>query len=393
MKDQPSKQQVKVVALPGDGIGPEVMEQGLAILELAAAGAGLEVVLDVIPCGGAFYLTHGTRDWPEGSEESCASADLILLGAVGHPDASTGAPVTMRDGRMAGWSPVIGNRARLDLFANVRPVRLLPGVSHRISGRRGLIWKPDDVDMVFVRENTEDLYCGIGGRLEGRGISKLASDTRIITREASERVIRFAFELSRERGAGAALEGERRVTCVLKDNVLEGCRLFGEVFREVAADFPEVENELAIVDAFAARLITEPERYDVCVTTNMFGDILTDLAAVLQGGMGLAVGCNIGPDHAMFEPVHGSAPDLAGKDTANPMAMILAVGSGLGWLAVRRDLPALERAAEAIERSVEAVLKRGAPLTRDLAGAGEGAALSEVGGAVADELRALLRDC
>src|SRR5262249_29178438 len=151
------------------------------------------------------------------------------------------------------------------------------------------------VDMVILRENTEGLYSGIGERTHDR-----ATDLRVITRRASERVVRRAFDLARARGKGAPGDGKPRVTCIVKHDVLQGCRLFLDVYREVAAQFPGIEQDVAIVDAFAMFVLTQPERFDVCVTTNMFGDILTDLASVLQGGMGMAVGCNVGDDHAMF---------------------------------------------------------------------------------------------
>ncbi|HEY5946150.1 MAG TPA: isocitrate/isopropylmalate family dehydrogenase, partial [Kofleriaceae bacterium] len=336
------KSTYELVLLPGDGIGIEVIADARALLELIGPAIGVGFALEEIPCGGKFYLEHGTRDWPEGAEDKCAAADAILLGAVGWagPD---GAPVTMPDGKMAGWSPVIGNRMKLDLYANVRPVRCLPGTKHGISGQFASVWKPESVDMVILRENTEGLYSGIGERTRDR-----ATDLRVITKRASERVIRKAFEISRDRGRGAPGDGKQRVTCIVKHNVLHGCRLFLDVFREVGAEFPGIDQDVAIVDAFAMFVLTQPERYDVCVTTNMFGDILTDLASVLQGGMGMAVGCNVGDDHAMFEPIHGSAPPLAGKDKANPMAMLLATGECLAWLGHRHADQRLLRAADAI---------------------------------------------
>ncbi|HSD86181.1 MAG TPA: isocitrate/isopropylmalate family dehydrogenase [Kofleriaceae bacterium] len=351
-----------LVLLPGDGIGVEVIADARALIDVISPAIGVTFGLEEIPCGGKFFLEHGSRDWPEGSEEKCAAADAILLGAVGWngPD---GAPVTMPDGKMAGWSPVIGNRMKLDLYANVRPVRCLPGMKHGISGQFQSVWRPDSVDMVIIRENTEGLYSGIGERDAAR-----ATDLRVITQRASERVIRKAFEISRERGKGAPVDGKKRVTCIVKHNVLQGCRLFLEVYRQVAKDFPDVEQDVAIVDAFAMFVLTQPEKYDVCVTTNMFGDILTDLASVLQGGMGMAVGCNVGDDHAMFEPIHGSAPPLAGKDKANPMAMIMATGEALAWLGRRYGDDRLLHAAKAIEDSVAAIVSKGEPLTSDLGG-------------------------
>jgi 3-isopropylmalate dehydrogenase len=364
-----------LVLLPGDGIGVEVAGHARQLIDVIARGTGAAFAIDEIPCGGKFYLEHKTRDWPEGAEDRCRAADAILLGAVGWngPD---GAPVTMRDAdgrdKMAGWSPVIGNRMKLDLYANVRPVRCLLGTRHGLSGKFREVWSPETVDMVIVRENTEGLYSGLGERTADR-----ATDLRVITRRASERVIRAAFELSRRRDKGAPGDGKRRVTCIGKHNVLIGCRLFLDVFREVARDYPEIEPDVAIIDSFAMFVLTQPERYDVCVTTNMFGDIVTDLASVLQGGMGMAVGCNIGDDHAMFEPIHGSAPPLAGKDRANPMAMLLATGEAMAWLGRRFADDRLVRAHRAIETAVATLVERGEPLTTDLGGSAPQSVVAE----------------
>jgi isocitrate/isopropylmalate dehydrogenase len=378
-----------VVALPGDGTGPEVLEQGLRMLHEVGRWAGIELTVEEIPCGGQYYLKNGQRDWPEGAQERCAAADVVLLGAVGWP-AESGAPVTMKDGKMAGWSPVIGNRLRLDLYANVRPVKLYPGVRHRIHGQQKQVWEPGKVDMVIIRENTEGLYSGAGGILSPGGVSQVAIDNRVITRAASERVIRFAFELSRKRGKGAPKDGKKRVTAILKDNVLRGCQMFGEIFREIGKEYPDIEKDTAIVDAFTQWLIGQPEYYDVCVTTNMFGDIVTDLASVLQGGMGMAVGCNVGDRHAMFEPIHGSAPKYAGKNKVNPIAMILAVAESLRWVGAKKDLPKLVTGGDAIEAAVVEVLGRGEPLTYDLVGEAKAATMSAVGDAVLASLTARL---
>ena len=170
--------------------------------------------------------------------------------------------------------------------------------------------------------------------------------------------------------------------------MLDGCRLFDEVFDEVGRDYPEIEKDVAIVDAFTQWLIGQPEYYDVVVTTNMFGDIVTDLASVLQGGMGLAVGCNVGDRHAMFEPIHGSAPKHAGKDKANPMAMIMATAEALRWLGDKQNDQALVKAGDAIEASVKSVIKAGAPLTYDLVGAEHAAKMSEVTTAILAQLDA-----
>lgn len=381
---------MKIVTLGGDGTGPEVLREALKCLKVVEAWAGAKFEIVDIPCGGQYYLEHG-RDWPEGSEEKCREADAILLGAVGWPSPDGSGPVTMKDGRMAGWNPVIGNRLRLDLYANVRPVKLYPGVNHRIHGKPQLVWQPGQVDMVIIRENTEDLYSNIGGILSPGGQDKVAVDTRVITWEASERVIRHAFELCQQRNQGAPKDGKKRVTAIVKDNVLKGCQLFVKVFQQVAKDYPDIEAETAIVDAFTQWLIGQPEHYDVCVTTNMFGDIVTDLASVLQGGMGMAVGCNLGANHAMFEPIHGSAPKHAGKNKVNPLAMILATGEALQWLGARpgvdKELGArLVAGGRLVEDCVKEILERGTTLTYDLVGEEKASTASQVGDAVAELL-------
>jgi 3-isopropylmalate dehydrogenase len=379
-----------LVALPGDGTGPEVMMQALRVLRAVEQAGLASFKVEEIACGGQYYLQH-KRDWAEGSEARCAAADVILLGAVGWPSPDGKGPVTMPDGRMAGWSPVLGNRFKLDLYANVRPIKMYPGIQHRIHGGSRRVWDADKVDMVIVRENTEGLYSGAGGLLAPGGVGHVAIDTRIITREASERVIRYAFELSRRRGKGAPKDGKKRVTCIVKDNVLRGCQLFHDIFRQVGAQYPDVEKDVAIVDAFTQWLIGQPEFYDVCVTTNMFGDIVTDLGSVLQGGMGMAVGCNVGDDHAMFEPIHGSAPKHAGKDKVNPMAMILATAEALRWLGQKKEDAKLVRAGDATEKAVQNVLAEGKTLTYDLVGEERGAPMSKVGDAILRELEHELR--
>ncbi|MSP23793.1 MAG: isocitrate/isopropylmalate dehydrogenase family protein [Myxococcales bacterium] len=378
-----------IVLLPGDGTGDEVAASARRVLDAVAAHTGVEFAIEEIACGGRYFLEHG-RDWPVGSEEKCKAADVVLLGAVGWPAPSGNGPVTMANGKMAGWSPVIGNRLKLNLYANIRPVKLFPGVRARISGKHVSIWEPKNVNMVFIRENTEGLYAGMGGTLAPGGRAIVATDTRVITRAASERVIRLAFELSRKRGHGAPKDGKKRVTCIVKNNVLEGCRFFASVFEEIGAEYPDVEKDVAIVDAFTQWLMGQPEFYDVLVTTNMFGDIVTDLASVLQGGMGMAVGCNVGDDHAMFEPIHGSAPKHAGQDKVNPMAMILATGEALRWLGNKRGDATLVKAGDAVEASVRRVLAKGQTLTYDLADAGRAAKLSEVTDAILGELAELL---
>ena len=372
----------KIVTLPGDGTGPEVMREGIRVLEAIKGPLKLDYEIQEIPCGGQYFLENGERDWPVGSEEACRAADVVLLGAVGWPDPEGHGPVMMPSGEMAGWSPVIGNRIGLDLYANIRPVKLYKGVKQRIHGERRQVWEAGKVDMVMVRENTEDLYSGIGGILAPGGQGKVAVDSRVITRSGSERIIRRAFEICSRRN-GAPSDGKKRVTCLVKDNVMKGCQLFRDIFFEIAKEYPEIEAETALVDAFTQWLMGRPEYYDVCVTTNMFGDLVTDLASVLQGGMGMAVGANVGDDHGMFEPIHGSAPKYTGQDKVNPIAMILTVREALLWLGDRKDDPALKKGGEIIEDAVATILERGSPLSYDLVGEEKAAHCSDVGKAIA----------
>ncbi len=358
------KREYKVAVLPGDGIGQEVASAAITLLESIGSVVDRKFTIDSLPCGGQYYLEHD-KDWPADGESRCRNADVILLGAVGWPAKDGQGPVTMTNGKMAGYSAVIGNRVGLDLYANIRPVKLLPGVQHVISGGRSHVWQSQNVDMVILRENTEGLYASMGGTLSRRGKGDIATDTRVITRYASERIIRRAFAIAQDRN-GAPADGKKRVTCIAKNNVLDGCRLFVQIFREIAAEFSHIEAEVAIVDAFTQWLVTDPGRYDVCVTTNMFGDIVTDLASVLQGGMGMAVGCNVGDSHAMFEPIHGSAPPLAGKNTANPMAMFLATAEALRWLGAQKQDTVLVDAAFAIDKTIAQICLAGGPLTPDL---------------------------
>src|SRR5881296_3006439 len=363
---------LKIVLLAGDGTGPEVMREAVKVLKAIQDSFGLSFETIPFPAGGQYYLDTGA-EWPDGAFESCKSADAILLGAVGLPEA------TLPNGEVAGVGVVFGLRFGLDLYANVRPTKLYPNVRHKVHDGFKQVWEPGKVDFVIVRENTEGLYTPARGFLSRGGIDELAVDSRIITRKGAERVIRFAFELSKQR-SGAPADRTRRVTCVDKSNVTAGCKLFRRIYDEVAAGYPDIRRDYAYIDAFQQWLIRSPEGYDVAVTSNVFGDIATDLAAVLQGGMGMAAGGNIGDAHAMFEPIHGSAPKHAGRDEVNPIAMILAVQMMADWLGRRKKDKALREAAVSVEAAVERHLREGKALTYDLGGK---ARCSEVGSAIA----------
>jgi len=378
-----AKQSYRIIALPGDGIGPEVVGSALVVLDAVKELFHVDFEVEEIACGGHYYAEHET-EWPEGSFEKCESADAILLGAVGHE--IDGKPVFTKPGKpypepqLAGFAQVIGNRKKLDLYANVRPVKLYPGVKHKIHGNLVQVWDPDKVDYVVIRENTEDAYTGEVETIEGGRVTPIR-----ITRAATERVTRYAFNLARRRNR------QKKVTCVDKSNIIGAHRFFRDVFREVGEkEFPDLTLDYAYVDAFCQWQIRSPEWFDVVVGPNLVGDIVSDNGATTAGGLGLAVGGNIGDEHGMFEPIHGSAPKHAGKDKANPLAAILAMQMMLDWLAARYADDRLAGAALKVEAAVAAVLKEGKTLTYDLIGEERASKCSEVGAAVAEKLRLML---
>ncbi|HBP22865.1 MAG TPA: isocitrate/isopropylmalate dehydrogenase family protein, partial [Planctomycetes bacterium] len=304
------KDRYHVVTLPGDGIGVEVIGQALRVLEAAARRFGVEFEFTEIPGGGAYYLEHG-REWPEGSEERCAEADAILLGAVGAIDPETKRVVFTKPGQpyetaqLAGYAQVIGNRQRLGLFANVRPVKLFPGVQHQISGSFSQVWDPDKVDYVIVRENTEEAYTGRSSDLTDAEGNVIGRQTPLeVTRVATERIVRYACDLARQRKEQGY---PGKVTCVTKSNIIGAHKYFEQLFEElIAAEYPELTAETALFDAFCMWQMRNPEDYDVVVAPNLVGDVISDNAAITQGGLGMAAGGNIGAEHGMFEPIHGS---------------------------------------------------------------------------------------
>lgn len=368
----------EIAVFPGDGTGPEVIREGLKVLGALAEGGPAPWKATEYPGGGQYYLAHG-REWEPDGEAAARRADAVLVGAVGWPGA------TLPNGDLAGRALVLGLREGLDLFANVRPCRLYPGVRHRVSGEFREVWSPKNVDLVIVRENTEGLYTPARGRLRRGGETEVAIDTRVITRKGAERIVRFAYELARSRPRGAPEDGARRLTCVDKSNVLEGCRFFRETFDRVGREYPDIVRDYAYVDAFTQWLVRNPEHYSVVVAPNMMGDIITDLAAVLQGGMGFAAGGNVGADHGMFEPVHGSAPKHAGQNRVNPFATFFALEQMLRWLGSRHADARLVAQADRLERAVARTLAEGRARTYDQGGT---ASTSEAGDRVAEAVRA-----
>ncbi|MHA1300368.1 MAG: isocitrate/isopropylmalate dehydrogenase family protein [Candidatus Helarchaeota archaeon] len=376
----------KIVVLPGDGIGKEVVPQALKALKaVEEVNKGINFEFIEYPCGGEYWLENGKKEeWPAETYEVCEKeADATLLGAIGwtYPDGTT---VSYPDGKMVGLNILFGLRFGLDLYANIRPVKLNEGVPHKISGEFKQVWDPKNVDFVCIRENTEGLYSDTHGGLNRGGKIEVATDCRLITRKGSERVIKFAFEYCKRRNKGSPSDGKLRVTCVDKSNVTAGCKLFRKIYQEIAPLYPEIEQDYAFIDAFTQWIIRNPEWYDVCVIPNMFGDIATDLAAVLQGSMGLAASGNVGDKKGMFEPIHGSAPRHAGKNEINPMAAILSASMMLDWLAMKTDDNNMEIAGKQIERAIQEILKEGKIRTYDLGGNSK---TSEVGDAIAERIK------
>jgi 3-isopropylmalate dehydrogenase len=361
--------------IAGDGVGPEVVRESLAVLEDASRREDFRHELVPFDLGGERYLTTG-EVLPDAVLEELRRCDAILLGAVGHPGVPPG---FLEQGIL------LRLRFAFHQYINLRPVHLYPGVETPIKGKG-----PDDIDMVVVRENNEDLYVGAGGFTRKGTPEEVAIQTSINTRAGVERCLRFAFERARDRGRRRPFRGlsddDRRrglvgqVTMVAKTNVLTFAHdLWMRAFTEISRDYPEIKSDYQHVDACCMRMVVSPERFDVIATTNMFGDIITDLGAVLQGGMGLAASANLNPARtapSMFEPVHGSAPDIAGKGIANPVAAILALALMLDHL----DAPG---PAERIRRAVARVLGAPAPKTPDLGGT---AATADVGRAVREAL-------
>jgi 3-isopropylmalate dehydrogenase len=301
---------MKIAVIPGDGTGPEVTDEALKVLAAVADRQGFSYDLTPYEFGGEYYLRSG-EILPDTAVDELKQHDAILLGAVGHPDV---APGILEKGLL------LHLRFQLDQYINLRPVVLYPGVETPLAGKG-----PEDIDFVVVRENTEDLYCGVGGFLKKGTADEVATQTAVYTRKGCERCIRWAFEYTRRRDNSAG----KRLTLVAKTNVLTfGHDLWDRTFREVAEEYSDVEADYNHVDACCMWMIKNPEYYDVIVTTNMFGDIITDLGAMVQGGMGVAAGGNINPDEggtSMFEPMGGSAPKYTGQNVINPIAAIAAV--------------------------------------------------------------------
>ncbi len=352
----------RIAVLPGDGIGHEVMAEAVKVLRVVeVAFPGLRFDCQEHPTGARCYQETGS-DLPPETLDACRAADAILFGAAGLPD------IRWPDGTEI--RPQISLRFLLDLYAGIRPIKKYAGVPPVLAG-------DPRIDYVILRENTEGLFAG-GLRVGGH----VAMDSMVITRPGTERIVRYAFRLARGR-RGSPADGRRCVTCVDKANVLKSMAFFRQIFDEVAGEFPDIQMDHAYVDAMTLHMVQRPQSFDVVVAENMFGDIISDLGAGTIGGMGLAPSADVGDTYGVFQPSHGTAPDIAGKGIANPIAQILSVGMMLDWLGERNQDETARAAARAIETAVEATLRDRCFHTADLGGA---AATATVGDAVASEI-------
>ncbi|MGH1415277.1 MAG: isocitrate/isopropylmalate dehydrogenase family protein [Pelagimonas sp.] len=355
----------EIAVFEGDGIGPEITDPTAKILDrLARNSNSYSLIFTDAPAGAAHYAKTG-ESLPDASMDIARRADAILLSAMGLPD------VRYKDGTEI--SPQIDLRKALTLFAGVRPVTVR-------AGQRTPLHMPDgkEIDFVLIRESTEGLF-----HTQGRGeVSQdEARETLLITRDISEKLFKFAFDLAKNRKQAG--RGPGRVTCVDKANVFRAFAFFREIFDAEAAKHPDVTADHAYVDATALWMVQKPWDFDVMVTENMFGDILSDLGAGLMGGLGLAPSADIGLENAVFQPCHGSAPDIAGQGSANPFAMILSGAMMLDWLGLRHEVHAMQQDGARLRAAVDRVVADGAVLTRDLGGS---ASTTEAADAVAREL-------
>lgn len=342
-----------IAVIAGDGVGQEVIPAARRVADLASSKFGFTLKYTEFDWGSDYFFRHG-RMMPEDGLSVLRGFDAILLGAVGHP--SIPDHVTLH-------GLLLPIRRAFDQYANVRPAVLYPGVRSPLQGV-----EPGSIDMVVVRENTEGEYSPVGGIVYQEQADEVAIQTSVFTRRGVERIIRFAFELARRRNK------RKVVTSITKSNAQAySMVLWDRVFQSIAAEFPDITTESLLVDAAAMNFVRRPQSFDVVVASNLFGDILSDLSAILTGSIGLAASANLDPLRrypSMFEPVHGSAPDIAGKGVVNPLAAILSAGMMLEHLGE----PA---AAQAVERAVATVLAEGKTLPPDLGGTSRTEAVTE----------------
>ena len=345
---------LNIAVVAGDGIGPEVIKQAIGVMNAAGPAHNLQTKLTDLDYGGERYLkTQSTITDQE--MEALKKYDAIFLGAVGHPDVKPG---ILERGLL------LRMRFELDQYINLRPVRLLPGVATPLANRG-----PKDIDFDVIRENTEDLYCGNGGIVRKGTPQEISTQEMITTRFGVERTLRYAFNVSKRKLEAGT--GKGRLTLVHKTNVLTHAgdtwfRAFNEIGQ---AEFPQITREYHHVDACCMYMVASPQMYDTLVTSNMFGDIITDLGAAIAGGMGVAASGNLNPDGtapSMFEPVHGSAPDIAGQNKANPIAAVLSIAQLLKETGVIKNDQAAIKTGQQIEAAAAKVCAKfaGQPLDR-----------------------------
>ena len=355
----------QIAVFPGDGIGVEVMQPCVTLLETVTeriGGFGLRLV----PCEAGADLYRRTGEaLPAAALRAAESADAILLGAMGLPD------VRYPDGTEV--APHLDFRDRFELYAGVRPIRVLAGVPTPLADRRA-----SQIDCVLIRESTEGLFAS--RKMSRRDGPDVVLDTLRISRSVTERLCEFSFRLARQRRAKGS---PGRVTCVDKANVLPSMAFFRSIFVEVAARYDDITADCMYVDATALRLVRAPWEFDVLVTENMFGDILSDLGAALMGGMGMAPSADIGDRQAVFQPCHGTAPDIVGQGVANPTAMILSAAMMLEWLGERHDVTDARRAGRELTRAVERAFAGGTLVPVEFGGT---AGTDAIFGRVRDEL-------
>ncbi len=312
----------RVAVLPGDGIGPEVTTQAVRVLDTVGECTGVRFEKTHYPHGADHYLATGEA-FPQEVIDEMRGYDAILLGAIGDPRIEVG---------MLERAIIAGIRFQLDLFINLRPIKLFDAKLCPLKDKG-----PEHVNMVVIRENTEDLYTGMGGFFKKGTPDEIAVQEMLLTRRGADRLFKYAFDLAMKRG--------KKLTMVDKANAVRAFDLWTRAFEEIGQDYPEVERDHAYVDAACMWMVKNPEWFDTVVTSNVFGDIITDLGAMIQGGMGLAASGNIHPGKvSMFEPIHGSAPKYAGQNTANPLAAILAAQMMLDFLGEEASAAAVEGA-------------------------------------------------
>jgi 3-isopropylmalate dehydrogenase len=341
---------LNIAVFDGDGIGPEITAPTLALLDRLARNAGdVTFQFDTLPGGAAHYAKTGEA-LPEGSIAAAGQADAILLSAMGDPS------IRYADGTEI--RPQIDLRMIFGLYAGLRPVAFAAGHPTPLALPEGRA-----VDFVLIRESTEGLFWSMD-----RGVvsEDEARETLVITRATCEKLFAQAFQLAEERKSEG--RGPGRVTLVDKANVFRAFAFMRRIFEEVATHHPDIQADAIYVDAMALRMVKDPWSFDVLVTENMFGDILSDLGAGLMGGLGVAPSADIGDDHAVFQPCHGTAPDIAGRGLANPIAMILSAAMMLEWLAARKTQPTLGAMGARLRRAVDQVIATGDVLTPDLGG-------------------------